>query len=51
MNRPSVLVVDDRELDRKLLDRLLNLADYEVTTAASGEEALELVRSAPARPR
>src|SRR4051794_12432150 len=45
VERPSVLVVDDRDIDRKLVDRALGAAGYDVTTAASGEEAIELVRS------
>jgi DNA-binding NtrC family response regulator len=45
MDRPAVLVVDDREIDRKLVERSLTAGGYEVTTAASGEEGIELVRS------
>jgi DNA-binding NtrC family response regulator len=45
VDRPAVLVVDDREIDRKLVERTLTAAGYEVATAASGEEGIELVRS------
>jgi CheY-like chemotaxis protein len=45
MERTTVLVVDDREIDRKLVDRALTGAGYEVTTAVSGEEGIELIRS------
>ena len=45
MPRGTILVVDD---DRNLLELLgmtLRSSDYEVTTAADGEAALELVRN------
>ena len=45
MERPAVLVVDDHEIDRKLVDRVLTAAGYEVTTASGGEEAIALIRS------
>jgi DNA-binding NtrC family response regulator len=45
MERPAVLVVDDHEIDRKLVDRTLIAAGYEVTTASGGEEAIALIRS------
>ena len=38
-----VLVVDDEEIIRKLLQRTLEAAHYDVVTAASGEEALNKV--------
>ena len=41
-SRARVLVVDDEEANRKLLSRLLS-PDYDVQTAADGEEALALV--------
>lgn len=51
-NSPSahdpVLVVDDNELNRDLLSRRLTQAGYQVALAASGEEALEYLRTQPA---
>jgi two-component system cell cycle sensor histidine kinase/response regulator CckA len=38
----SVLVVDDEELVRKFVDRVLREAGYEITTASDGPEALEV---------
>ena len=38
----SVLVVDDEELVRKFVDRVLREAGYETTTASDGPEALEV---------
>jgi signal transduction histidine kinase/CheY-like chemotaxis protein len=43
-----VLVVDDEAQVRKAVARLLRLDGYDVTTAASGEEALAMCRAAPA---
>lgn len=40
----AVLVVDDEEQLRKLIDRMLSRAGLKVQTAASGEEALVLLR-------
>ena len=42
MPKGRVLVVDDQRYFRELLEGLLREADYEVRTAASGEEALEI---------
>ncbi|NLV26948.1 MAG: response regulator [Methanomicrobiales archaeon] len=40
---PTILIVDDEELDRKLLHSILLSAGYEVVgTARSGEEGIEL---------
>ncbi|MGE3706681.1 MAG: response regulator, partial [Vicinamibacterales bacterium] len=44
---PTLLVVDDDEFNRDMLARRLNLQGYETTTAASGAEALQLIRSRP----
>ncbi|MGE3707418.1 MAG: putative bifunctional diguanylate cyclase/phosphodiesterase [Vicinamibacterales bacterium] len=44
---PTLLVVDDDEFNRDMLARRLNLHGYETTTAASGAEALQLIRSRP----
>jgi CheY-like chemotaxis protein len=38
----SVLVVDDEELVRKFVDRVMREAGYETATAADGPEALEV---------
>lgn len=42
MNKPNVLVVEDEELMRSILRQLLEEADYEVFTADSAENALEI---------
>ncbi|MEN8131541.1 MAG: EAL domain-containing protein [Pseudomonadota bacterium] len=39
----SILVVDDTETTRKLLSGVLSGKGYEVTSAASGQQALELI--------
>jgi signal transduction histidine kinase/ActR/RegA family two-component response regulator len=41
----SILVVDDVALQRELCTAMLRKLHYQVTTASSGEEAVELVRS------
>jgi len=43
--RGRVLVVDDEEDLRQVIGEVLGAAGYEVTTAASGTEALQLLRS------
>jgi two-component system sensor histidine kinase RpfC len=43
--RPTVLVVDDEVTIRRTVGRLLERAGYRVRTAATGEEAVALVRS------
>jgi DNA-binding NtrC family response regulator len=43
--KPHILVVDDEPNLRKVLRSLLEQSGYGTTTAASGSEALELVRS------
>jgi diguanylate cyclase (GGDEF)-like protein/PAS domain S-box-containing protein len=45
--RDPVLVVDDNELNRDLLRRRLTQAGYPVALAASGEEALRYLETAP----
>jgi two-component system response regulator PilR (NtrC family) len=45
--KPSILVVDDEEIMREILDTLLTREGYEVRLAKSGEEALDLARSLP----
>ncbi len=43
----SILVVDDEEIMREILETLLSREGYHVRLAASGEEGLELARSFP----
>ena len=43
-NRPSVLVVEDNDDVRELAESVLGMAGYAVQTAASGEQALDLLR-------
>jgi DNA-binding NtrC family response regulator len=43
----SVLVVDDEEIMREILDALLTREGYQVRLAASGAEGLELARTVP----
>jgi len=45
MDRPQVLVVDDAGPIRRLLQEALTLWGYRVTTAGSGTEAIELLKS------
>jgi PleD family two-component response regulator len=41
--RPTILVVDDETPIRELVRRVLEVAGYEVTQAASGLEAIEML--------
>ena len=43
----SILVIDDEEIMREILEALLTREGYQVRLASSGEEGLELARSAP----
>jgi len=43
----AVLVVDDEEIMREILEALLSREGYRVQLAASGEEGVELARSVP----
>jgi len=43
----SILVMDDEEIMREILEALLTREGYQVRLAASGEEGLELARSVP----
>jgi DNA-binding NtrC family response regulator len=43
----SVLVIDDEEIMREILETLLTRAGYDVRVAASGTEGLELARALP----
>jgi len=50
MTRPrnsSILVIDDEEIMREILDTLLTREGYRVHLAASGEEGIELAKSTP----
>ena len=44
--KKKILIVDDERAILKVLSIKLKISGYEVTTALSGEEALELVNSA-----
>jgi DNA-binding response OmpR family regulator len=46
---PTVLVVDDEPVVRRLAYRILNAAGYRVFEASDGAEALEVLRIAPGR--
>src|SRR6187401_3031263 len=43
----TILVVDDEEIMRDILETLLKREGYDVRLASSGEEGLELARSVP----
>ena len=43
--RPAILVIDDEPTIRKTVGRLLERAGYRVSCAATGDEALALVRN------
>lgn len=47
VDRPRILVVDDDEVKRNSLDRLLREQGYEVDLAVDGPEAAQKVRSLP----
>jgi CheY-like chemotaxis protein len=47
--RQTVLVVDDEKMALTLIDRLLREANYDVVTAQSGFEAIEMFRREPHR--
>ena len=47
MSQEQVLVVDDEEVMRDVLGRVLAQAGYEVTFAETGTEAVEAARKAP----
>lgn len=44
MNKPAVLIVDDEPQILRVLRTSLSMRGYEITTAFSGEEALEQIR-------
>lgn len=43
MARKNILVVDDEKLQREIYETILTSADYDVTTASSGEAALKFL--------
>jgi DNA-binding NtrC family response regulator len=43
----SILVIDDEEIMREILEALLTREGYQVRLASSGEEGLELAKTAP----
>ena len=43
----SILVIDDEEIMREILDALLTREGYQVRLASSGEEGVELAKSVP----
>lgn len=43
-NKIHILVVDDEDYNREFMEDFLQDEGYEVTTASSGEEAIELVK-------
>ena len=43
----SILVIDDEEIMREILEALLSREGYDVRLAASGDEGLELARTVP----
>ena len=47
MTGETVLAVDDQPANLRLLDAVLSPRDYEVLTATSGQEALDLLESTP----
>ena len=46
-SRSRILVVDDSAVDRRLLSAILTRADFQVTTAADGEQGLSSAQSQP----
>jgi len=42
----TVLLVEDNELNRDMMVRRLNRAGFDVVTAANGQQALDIMRSA-----
>src|SRR5213593_2644116 len=43
----TILVIDDEEIMREILEALLTREGYDVRLAASGQEGLELARTVP----
>ncbi len=47
MSQKRIMVVDDEDEIRRLYASFFSKAGYDVTTAASAEEALEIIRQSP----
>lgn len=47
MSKQTILVVDDENIIRELLDRSLTKLGFNVITAGSGEEALDIFQNHP----
>src|SRR5215475_15476658 len=45
--RGTILVIDDEEIMREILETLLTREGYDVRLASSGQEGLEMARAAP----
>ena len=45
-NKPLILAVDDISVNLTLLRSQLRFSDYDIITASSGQEALDLIQSA-----
>ena len=44
MNHPKILIVDDKQVNIQILARYLSRRDFEIKTAESGDEALEVIK-------
>lgn len=44
MTKKTVLVVDDEDFIRRMVEKMLSLGGYDVVTANSGEQALDILR-------
>ena len=45
VTRKKIMVVDDTEIDRRIIQRLLAKANYDLILAEDGEKALQLVKT------
>ena len=46
-NRGRILVVDDEQINRKILENMLTPRGYQTTLAESGQQALDLIKTRP----
>ena len=46
-NKPTILLVDDNQINRKVASEILKIANCQVTEASSGKEAIEKVEKFP----